>query len=56
MWVLGLILFGLYLACNKQSNNKKLRDNIRRMDNDPTCTIKSNDWYAKHPEERKKLL
>lgn len=29
---------------------------IKRMDNDPNCRVKSNDWYKKHPEERGKML
>lgn len=26
---------------------------VKRMDNDPSCSIKSNNWYKAHPEYKK---
>lgn len=39
------ILLGLCVGGWKYDNFTKTRN---RMDNDPTCTLKSDDWKRKH--------
>jgi hypothetical protein len=42
------IVFGLLVAslCDKYNDSPKRR--IRKMDADPNCTIKSNEWHRLH--------
>ena len=47
---LGIVLWVVFkMLLEYESFEQK----VKRMDNDPNCTIKSNDWYNKHPEYKK---
>ena len=49
MWIIALPIV-IWAIFSKLLAYESFDHKVKRMDNDPSCSLKSNKWLAQHPE------
>jgi len=49
MWIIALPIV-IWALFSKLSEYESWDQKVKRMDNDPSCSLKSNKWLVQHPE------